>query len=358
MNRVKICDVAPIKQSSENLDSEKVWLLNLDMIESDSGKVIDFQYFDKDELGNSISKFDNENVLYSKLRPYLNKVVVPEQPGFCTSELVTFRPLKNILDRYYFSAFLRSRFFVEYINSKSSGAKMPRANMDALKNAYIPLPPLPEQQKIAHHLDTIQSAIDNKKQQLVQLDELVKSKFVEMFGDTNLNDKNFDTEIGKNLFKFSSGKFLSAELRLESGIPVYGGNGIAWYTEKPLIEYSTIIIGRVGAYCGNVKLVTEPVWITDNALFIKEFKTLEFNLQFLLQLMENINFAKYAGKVAQPKITQGPLEEQVYIIPPIELQNTFAQYVQKIDAAKSIIKTQLVDLQELLDSKMDEYFGE
>lgn len=255
---------------------------------------------------------------------------------------------------YYFLKYSQN-----YLISKGHGStKQQELATSEIKKIEIPLPSYAYQENGAHHLDSIQSAIDNKKQQFQQLDELVKSKFVEMFGDVSLNDKNFDTEIGKNLFKFSSGKFLSAEFRLESGIPVYGGNGIAWYTEKPLIEYSTIIIGRVGAYCGNVKLVTEPVWITDNALFIKEFKTSRFNLQFLIKLMENINFAKYAGKVAQPKITQGPLEEQVYIIPPIEFQTTFAEYVQKIDSAKSIIKTQLADLQELLDSKMDEYFGE
>lgn len=64
------------------------------------------------------------------------------------------------------------------------------------------------------------------------------------------------------------------------------------------------------------------------------------------------------GGATREAITKTELENLVVPVPPIDLQNTFAEYVQKIDSAKSIIKTQLVDLQELLDSKMDEYFGE
>lgn len=306
------------------------------------------------------SKLQKNDILFSIAGAIGRTAIVSEDilPANTNQALAIIRLKKNNNDLNFIRYQLSSASVIKQTEKQKQGVAQLNLSLKDIGNLEINIPSLPEQQKIAAHLDSIQSAIDNKKQQLQQLDELVKSKFVEMFGDVSLNDKNFDTEIGKNLFKFSSGKFLSAEFRLESGIPVYGGNGIAWYTEKPLIEYSTIIIGRVGAYCGNVKLVTEPVWITDNALFIKEFKTSRFNLQFLIKLMENINFAKYAGKVAQPKITQGPLEEQVYIIPPIELQNTFAEYVQKIDSAKSIIKTQLVDLQELLDSKMDEYFGE
>lgn len=101
-----------------------------------------------------------------------------------------------------------------------------------------------------------------------------------MFGDVKNNDKNFFVKKGTDLFKFSSGKFLEATKRLESGIPVYGGNGIAWYTSEPLINFDTIVIGRVGAYCGNVRKISGSNWITDNAIYIKEFKEKCFNLEF------------------------------------------------------------------------------
>ena len=155
-----------------------------------------------------------------------------------------------------------------------------------------------------------------------------------MFGNYRINDKGFESHKGSELFKFSSGKFLPEGKRLDAGIPVYGGNGIAWYTDSSLVDYSTVIIGRVGAWCGNVHMVTEPVWITDNAIYIKEQKTNKFKLEFLTELMKVMNFHQYADFSGQPKITQKPLETLEYLTPPVEMQNEFTDFVRQVDKLK------------------------
>ena len=147
-------------------------------------------------------------------------------------------------------------------------------------------------------------------------------------------NKGYPTKLGKELFKFSSGKFLEEDKRKDSGVPVYGGNGIAWYTDDVLTEKDTIVIGRVGAYCGNVRLAKGPKWITDNAIYISEFKTDDFSLSFLEKLMIIYDFHQYAGTVGQPKITQKPLENQSYIIPPTELQERFSAFMEQSDKSK------------------------
>ena len=148
------------------------------------------------------------------------------------------------------------------------------------------------------------------------------------------DSKGYPVKKGKDLFKFSSGKFLPEEKRLSTGIPVYGGNGIAWYTDEALLDEDTIVIGRVGAYCGNVRMVRGSKWITDNAIYIAQFKTRVFELEFLEKLMTLYDFHQYAGAAGQPKITQKPLEDQEYIIPPIELQKQFATFVAQSDKSK------------------------
>ena len=195
------------------------------------------------------------------------------------------------------------------------------------------------------------------KQQLAKLDELVKARFVEMFGDPIRNDKHFVQKTGKSLFCFSSGKFLQEEKRFQHGFPVYGGNGITWYTDIPLVKKPTIIIGRVGAYCGNVRMVNVPVWITDNAIYIKEFKTRELNLHFLLMLMKYMKFSNYADYSGQPKITQKPLETLIYIVPPLELQNRFAAFVERVDQQKQTVQQSLEKLELMKKALMQEYFG-
>ena len=74
--------------------------------------------------------------------------------------------------------------------------------------------------------------------------------------------------------------------------------------------------------------------------------------------MSYMNFYQYADFSGQPKITQKPLENNKYIIPPIKKQKQFATFVQQIDKSKFVVKQQIADLQELLDSKMQKYFGE
>lgn len=214
-----------------------------------------------------------------------------------------------------------------------------------------------EQIYIVNEIDKVVDLIEKRKKQIEKLDELVKSRFIEMFGDCLSNNFGWDLQQGNKLFKFSSGKFLSEDKRLNKGVPVYGGNGIVWYTKSALVNFPTIIIGRVGVYCGNVNVVLSPVWVTDNAIYIKEFLDKEFNVIFLYYLMINLNFSRFADYSGQPKITQKPLENIKYIIPPIELQNKFAEFVEKVEKTKSAIKKSLSSFETLKKSLMQKYFG-
>ncbi|VPX17006.1 type I RM modification enzyme [Streptococcus pneumoniae] len=178
-----------------------------------------------------------------------------------------------------------------------------------------------------------------------------------MFGDPLNNNKKFAVKTGQQCFKFSSGKFLDKHDRVFEGYPAYGGNGIAWKSRKYLIDNSTIIIGRVGAYCGNVRTTHGKVWISDNAIYIKEFKNSDFNLVFLLELMKVIDFSKFADFSGQPKITQKPLEKILLPLPPLALQNEFADFVVQVDKSQLAIQKSLEELETLKKSLMQEYFG-
>lgn len=350
-------DVVKVEASSKRVVGDKFWLLNLDMVEQQTGNIIGYNYVGKDVLNGSIIQFDTGCVLYSKLRPNLNKVVIPSQDGFATSEMLPLRPNTKMLTREYLTAFLRSDSFVTWAVSKTAGAKMPRLGSKELLGKEIPLPSISEQTRIAGQFAKVDELIALRKEQLAKLDQLVKSRFIELFGDYRINEKGFDCKKGSELFKFSSGKFLPEEKRLDNGIPVYGGNGIAWYTNECLIDYPTIIIGRVGAQCGNIHAVTTPVWITDNAIYIKEQKTKAYTLEFLTELMRMMDFYQYADFSGQPKITQKPLETLEYIMPPIELQNEYTAFVEQTDKSKFAIQQSLDKLELLKKALMQQYFG-
>ena len=141
-------EVAPAVNYTGKFDDE-VWLLNLDMVESQTGKILDYLIVSEDEVGNSTCTFDTSNVLYSKLRPYLNKVVIPDRCGYATSELVPLQPVKTKINREYLAFMLRSDEFVAMINEKVAGAKMPRVSMGDFRKFDVPVPPLELQEQFA-----------------------------------------------------------------------------------------------------------------------------------------------------------------------------------------------------------------
>lgn len=136
----KMNRVAPAVNYSGVFD-DTVWLLNLDMVESQTGRILDYLIVSKSEIGNSTCAFDTSNVLYSKLRPYLNKVVIPDRCGFATSELVPLQPVKEKINREYLAFVLRSDEFVNTISEKVAGAKMPRVSMSDFRSFDVPIPP-------------------------------------------------------------------------------------------------------------------------------------------------------------------------------------------------------------------------
>ena len=140
-NTEKLCSIAPINKYNGDIDTVngKVWLLNLDMIESCTGNIVDFLYESENRITSSTIKFDENCVLYSKLRPYLNKVVIPERKGYATSELVSMSTEK--INKYFLANLLRQDSFVNFSNATSYGAKMPRASMDLIKNFDVINPP-------------------------------------------------------------------------------------------------------------------------------------------------------------------------------------------------------------------------
>ena len=178
-----------------------------------------------------------------------------------------------------------------------------------------------------------------------------------MFGDVKKNNKQWETQKGSDLFVFSSGKGKpTANLSDENEYRCYGGNGITGYSDEYLIDYDTLVVGRVGVYCGSIHRTIGKVWITDNAIYIKEFKK-NLNLMYLEYLFINMNFNQYADYSGQPKITQKPLQNSLYVLPPIELQNQFADFVKQVDKLKFEMEKGLKVLEDNINSLMQKSFS-
>lgn len=190
---IPLSEVAPAKplKKVQVSDDESVVQITLDHIESNTGRLLNKCYLPVAKAGSSTHWFDEKHVLYSKLRPYLNKVYLPDEIGLGTTELVPLLPDQDRLDRKYLAYYLRSKSFVDWVSSQTAGAKMPRVSMKVFWDHCIPLPPLEEQKRIATILDKA-DAIRRKRQQAIQLaNEFLRAVFLDMFGDPVTNPKGF-----------------------------------------------------------------------------------------------------------------------------------------------------------------------
>lgn len=136
-NTIKFQDL--IEQNNIN-EENMVWLLNLDMIKPNTGEIVEKVYINRQNIPTSSISFKKGTILYSKLRPYLNKVVIADEDGYGTSELIPLNSYKNGLTAEYLAYYLRQDSFVEYIKDKVTGAKMPRVAMDVLRSIDIVQP--------------------------------------------------------------------------------------------------------------------------------------------------------------------------------------------------------------------------
>ena len=181
------------------------WLLELEDIEKDNSKLIRRVLFSDRNSKSNKNKFKKDDVLYGKLRPYLNKVIVADQEGYSSSEIIPIETLGIIMPSYLMY-FLRSKCFTEYIDNCTYGTKMPRLGTLDAKKALVPLPPLNEQQRIVNKIEELFDSIPqlnetlnqrnsyNRKLNTASLYRLTTSQEREEFDDSlSFIMNNFDT---------------------------------------------------------------------------------------------------------------------------------------------------------------------
>lgn len=189
-----------------------------DNIESHTGKLRNLRTSKDLGLISGKYSFGKEHVLYSKIRPNLNKVVVSEFEGICSADIYPLKPKNGLISREFLAHVLRSDEFVRYAISHSTRTNIPKVNRKALLGYSLGLPVLDEQMRIATILDKADS-IRRKLQQSLRLsDDFLRSVFLEMFGDPVTNPKGWGiTNMGEKLEFLTSGSRGWAQYYAEEG---------------------------------------------------------------------------------------------------------------------------------------------
>lgn len=326
--------IAPLRNERADATSDHAEYLGLGNIQSWTGKLLPSAATDISEGDDSASGTANVfypgDVLFGKLRPYLAKALHADKEGVCSTELLVLIPQSDIHPRFLLYSML-SPDFVGQVDASTFGAKMPRANWEFIGSMRLPIPAYETQRLIADYLDLETTRIDalvaEKEKMLALLEEkrvalisravtrgldptaLLKPSGLDWLGDI---PTHWDVFPLRWFMRIGSGEFLSNESiskdeTEELLTPVVGGNGVLGYTSQANTE-NALVIGRVGAQCGNVHFVDGPLWVTDNALLVKI--TSRFEPRYLREVLHLMELNTLANQSAQPLITGEMVKNQ------------------------------------------------
>lgn len=168
-----VIDYGVTQKSEPSEISDDAWVLELEDIEKDTSRLLDRQTFAQRQSKSTKNRFDAGDVLYGKLRPYLNKVLIADQPGYCTTEIL---PLKagSHLDARYLFYWLKHPTFLAYVEAESHGLNMPRLGTDTGRAAPFVLAPHAEQTRIADKLDAVLARVDACRDRLDHIPAILK----------------------------------------------------------------------------------------------------------------------------------------------------------------------------------------
>jgi len=266
------------------------------------------------------------------------------------------------------------------LNSKGTGSTFKAIGRKVLEEILVPDIGMEQQMEYAANLEKINGIIQLRKQELQKLDELIKSRFVEMFGTVKENPYNFPTATLKEVcHKITDGKHGGCEQEANSGYYYIGAreiyDGAIHYDTAPQITYADftkdyrrcnieqgdMVIVNTGATIGKsaiaVSSLTERTLLQKSVALLK-VKTDMVSAEFLRYCyMANPSMYMVKSASAQPNLLLSKMNATVIYLPPRELQEQFAAFVAQVDKSKLTIQKSLDELETLNKALMQKYFG-
>lgn len=329
-------------------------------------------------------KYDKEYIAIVKDGAGIGRTMILPANSSVISTLQYIFPKENINIRYLYYA-LNAMDLSKYY----SGVTIPHIYFKDYKKEELYLPIIDEQINIVNKLDKIREIIDIRKKQIEELDEIIKSQFVEMFGDPILNPMKWKVKkLGELSNKVMSGNTPKGGDRVyvSSGIEFYRSQNvwknkiekddIAYIDEethkkmlKSSLKHNDLLITKTG------RINTENSSLGRTALYVGEDDKANINghvylvrlnkgenHEFILRILISDEYREYirsvcVGGIDKRQLNKEHIENFPIIYPPIELQNQFADIVKQIDKQKFEIQKSLEEMQNLQESLMNKYFG-
>lgn len=303
-------------------------------------------------------------------------------PLCMNTSTIRFKVLDSkITNINYFMWFLKSQIFKKQLSKLITGSAQLNFGPSHLKKIKINMPSLKAQQDVVKELDEIQEVIDIREKQREELDKLIKSQFIEMFGNVNDNKNSYEIKTLNEVFEFIKDgthstptytndkingiKFLSAKDVTKGTINWENIKYIPLELHEQLVkrvkpQKDDILLAKNGTtgVCAKVdRNEIFDIYVSLALLRPREGYVVDYLVQAINNDMTKEQFDRSLKGVGVPNLHLGEIQKVKIIVPPIELQNQFADIVKQVDKHKFEIQKSLEEMRGLQESLMKKYFG-
>ena len=382
MTRYKLGEICEIVSGStpktgieEYWDGDVKWITPAEI--DDDSYIITDSVRKITELGvkkTGLSPLPEGTVILSSRAP-IGKVAIAGCEMYCNQG---FKNLicSDIINNRYLYWFLKGN--IAYLNSLGRGATFKEISKQIVSAIEINVPTLSEQKAAVSQLEKVNNIIRMRRQELQKLDELVKARFVELFGDTILNPFGWKKDLLGTVCDVRDGTHDSPQY-YESGYPLVTSKNVTGgkidltdcsliceadfkkISERSKVDIGDIIMPMIGTVGKPVIVDIEPNFAIKNVSLIKfkaDSRVLNTYIRALLQsdYFDDAVLSKVRGGT-QKFISLGDIRKLEVLVPPMELQEQFATFIKQTDKSKVVVQKALDEAQLLFDSLMQKYFG-
>ena len=327
------------------------------------------------KVTNSTKTCKEDDILIARYGASVGKILTGLSGAYNVAMMKVIIDEKKVYRNFIYN-FLKSNIFQNYVKNVGERAAQAGFNKEDLSKIEIDLPILKEQRNIANKLDKVQEIINLRKKQLEELEELIKSQFVEMFGNPIINSKNFKTKKLGDICKIYRGasprpinNYLNGKVPwIKIGDATKGDNIYLHNTKEKitedgakksrLIKKGGLIFANCGVSLGFARIIEFDGCIHDGWLAFENYEKV-LNPIFFLQSLNfcTEHFRTIAPDGTQPNLNTDIMKNHMQIIPDMSIQLKFVEVIKKINQQKIILEKSLKKTEELQESLMNKYFN-